>query len=410
MLLPMFENLVNQDIKKIISSDIESKTLPGALLYSGPEACGKLTAGLETARILSCHNNPQGKWQCQCPSCMQHKSLINSNLMLLGPRDCSLEICAAKETFLNALSVKQPYLDAARYLFLRSIRKLTLRFNGILWQGSKDLNKIGSLIEDINENLELLDFPRQLPSFDECTKVCDKLEKLALKLEDDFLYDSIPVDQIRNMEEWAHIKSEEGKKTVIIENADRMALSVRNALLKILEEPPADCQFILLTSKKNAIMQTILSRVRCYNFSERSLDQQNNVITRVFHKENANISINDFLLTYLPVPPQKIKEEAQNFYDCMACRQIPDSSEIIKNCGNFNPRLELKLFLNYLAQFQRKIIYSQNGCEASAQCMEVFRQCWDNITLYNQSLLSAFEILVRDMSAINVSREGVFKQ
>ena len=35
--------------------------------------------------------------------------------------------------------------------------------------------------------------------------------------------------------------SEEGKKTIIIENADRMQTSVRNALLKILEEPPEDC-------------------------------------------------------------------------------------------------------------------------------------------------------------------------
>ena len=51
-----------------------------------------------------------------------------------------------------------------------------------------------------------------------------------------------------------------------------MSESVRNALLKILEEPPSDCNFILLTSKRNAILPTILSRVRTYEFKNRSLN------------------------------------------------------------------------------------------------------------------------------------------
>ena len=56
----MLENLVNQDVKNNIISDIKNNTLPGSILYSGPEASGKLTAALETARILSCHVQPKG--------------------------------------------------------------------------------------------------------------------------------------------------------------------------------------------------------------------------------------------------------------------------------------------------------------------------------------------------------------
>ena len=406
----MLENLVNQDVKNNIISDIKNNTLQGSILYSGPEASGKLTAALETARILSCHAQPKGKWTCECFSCLQHKSLICSNLMILGPRDCSLEIAAAKDTFLKALKANESYLAATRYLFLRSIRKLTLRFNGILWQGNKDLNKIGSLIEEINENLEVLDFPRQLPAFEEVEKICGELEKQTLKLEDDFLYDAIPVDQIRNMETWAHIKSEEGKKTVIIENADRMAVSVRNALLKILEEPPADCVFILLTSKRNAIMQTILSRVRTYNFAMRTPEQQKDVITRVFHNAYFNGSLNDYLLTYLPVPPVEVNKQAKIFYESVANRKNPDLAGIVKGCNNFYPRLELRIFLNSIALQQRQIIRIQNGAEASAECMKLLRDCWDNITMYNQTAVSAMEILLRDMSHINVMREGVFAQ
>lgn len=404
----MFENLVNQEAGKLLAADIRHNRLPGAILFSGSEASGKLTAALETARILSCHENPQGKWLCECPSCLQHKSLICSNLMLMGPRDCSLEISAAAKTFTDAHFINAKFIDAARYLFLRSVRKLTLRFNGILWEGDSSLNKIGSLIEEINENLEVLDFPRELPDITEVKKICEEISKLCNKLEEDFLYDSIPINQVRNMEAWAHIKTEEGRKTVIIENADRMQTSVRNALLKILEEPPEDVVFILLTSKRNAIMQTILSRVRTYNFADRTLNQQREVITRVFHNEDFSGSINDYLLTYLPVTPSEIKGQARVFYNSVANRQICNIEEIVKKCEKFNPRIELRLFLSNIAAFTKPLLNSQTGTEAAAQTMQLLRNCSDNITLYNQSPASALEILMRDMFALNNTYGGVF--
>lgn len=404
----MFENLVNQEAGKLLAADIRHNRLPGAILFSGSEASGKLTAALETARILSCHENPQGKWLCECPSCLQHKSLICSNLMLMGPRDCSLEISAAAKTFTDAHFINAKFIDAARYLFLRSVRKLTLRFNGILWEGDSSLNKIGNLIEEINENLEVLDFPRELPDITEVKKICEEISKLCIKLEEDFLYDSIPINQVRNMEAWAHIKTEEGRKTVIIENADRMQTSVRNALLKILEEPPEDVVFILLTSKRNAIMQTILSRVRTYNFADRTLDQQQEVIQRVFHNDDFNGSINDYLLTYLPVTPSEIKGQARGFYNSVANRQICNIEEIVKKCEKFNPRIELRLFLSNIAAFTKPLLNSQAGTEAAAQTMQLLRNCSDNITLYNQSPASALEILMRDMFALNNTYGGVF--
>ena len=404
----MYENLVNQECSKLLSHDIKKEKLPGAILFAGPEASGKLTAALETARILSCHEKPQGKWICECPSCLQHKALVCSNLMLMGPRDCSLEIAAAAKTFTEAYFINAKYIDATRYLFLRSVRKLTLRFNGILWEGDSNLNKIGSIIEEINEYLEQLDFPRELPDVTEVKKICEEISKLCIKLEDDFLYDSIPINQVRNMEAWAHIKSEEGRKTVIIENAERMQVSVRNALLKILEEPPEDVVFILLTSKRNAIMETILSRVRTYNFTNRTIEQQREVIQRVFHNDNFTGNLNDYLLTYLPVSPSEIKNQARIFYNSVANRQICNIEEIVKKCDKFNPRIELRLFLSNIAAFTKPLMNTQAGSEAAARAMQLLRNCSDNITLYNQSPVSALEILLRDMFALNNSFGGVF--
>lgn len=393
----MFENLVNQEAGKEIISDIKNNLMPSAVLFSGNEASGKLTAALETARINSCHEIPHGKWMCKCPSCLKHKALTCQNLMLLGPRDCALEIGAAKKAFLEAIKNNVSYQEAARYLFLRSIRKLTLRFNEILWQGESNLSKVGTFMESINENLEIIDFPHDLPAFDELEKICDDLQKQSLKLETEYLYDSIPINQIRNMEEWAHIKSEEGKKTIIIENADRMQTSVRNALLKILEEPPEDCVFILLTSKRNAIMQTILSRVRTYNFRERSIENQKDVITRVFHNETFDGTINQYLLNFLAISPSEIKSIANDFYSAIINKNIIDISAMVKKCDNFIPRVELKLFLNEIANCMKPMMKTQKGCEICATAMDNFRNCWDNITMYNQTPSSALEILYKEM-------------
>jgi DNA polymerase-3 subunit gamma/tau len=211
------------------------------------------------------------------------------------------------------------------------------------------------------------------------------------------------------MEEWAHIKSDEGKKTIIIENADSMLASVRNALLKILEEPPEDCVFILLTSKRNAMMQTILSRVRTYSFKDRTQEVQKQVITRVFHDEKFNGTINGYLLTFLPIPPAQIKILADDFCNAISLRRIIDCNTLAKNNSNFSPRIEFRLFLHYIAVHYRGLLHSAAGAEAGAKIMQLLRQCYENVTSYNQTPGAALEILFRDMSMINVQNGGILR-
>jgi len=405
----MYENLVYQDVTKLLIKDINSNSLPGAILFSGEESSGKLSAALETSRILSCSNRGIKSFNCECTSCLQSKALTTNNLMLLGPRDCFLEIQAAKQSFLNAYKENASYLNATRYLFLRSIRKLTLRFNPILWKGDSDLSKIAVLLDQINENLELLDFPRELPDFSSLEKLCDELVKDTTSLENSYLYASIPVSQIRNLEDWCRIKSEEGKKTIIIENADRMLESVRNALLKILEEPPADCIFILLTSKRNAIMQTILSRVRTYNFKNRLISEQQCVIKRVFHNEYFNGSINDYLLTFLPVSPLQIKDVAKNFIGSIVNRNVIDCSELNNNLNKMVPKKIFHLFLIEIINFQKKLLGFEQGVMISSKVLKSVQQCWDNYNIYNLSSTAALEILYKELSILNAQNGGILK-
>ena len=407
----MFENLVGQDASQYIISDIRKGTFPGAVLFSGNNASGKLTAALETARVLSCTaKEKRGSWNCTCPSCLRHKALNCTNVLLMGPRECFLEIEAAKDIFIKACKDNVSYKPAARYLYLRSVRKLTLRFSGVLYQGENNLNKIGTLISEINENMEKIDYPHELPDFNEIVTTCDEINKLSLELESEYLYTSIPINQVRNMETWAHIKPEEGKKVIIIENADRMQNNVRNALLKILEEPPADCIFILLTSRRNAVLPTILSRVRTYNFKDRTLDVQNQVIQRVFHNDDFKGQISEYLLAQLPVPAEKIRSEAEAFVKSIVAGNIPDVQAVIKTCAKFEPKITLKIFLQHISAFNKNLLKTSQGCEAAAELIKIVQNCYDNCNSYNQSVQQALETLIRDIARVNIIYERVISQ
>ncbi len=405
----MFDNVLHQNSINQLRHDIISDNFPGAVLFSGDVASGKLTCALETARILSCTGEKKGHWLCNCPSCLQHKALVNQNLLLLGPRDCTPEIAAASKAFVNASYNSARYLIAARYLFLRSVRKLTQRFNPILWQGDDKISKIASLTSEIDEELEPLDFTYELPESEKLEKSCAKILELCQKLENSFLYNSIPISQIRNMSVWAHLKSIEGKKTVIIENADRMLESVRNALLKILEEPPEDTVFILTTSRRNAVMPTILSRVRNYPFSNRSLEEQKEVISRVFHDEAFPGTIDEFLLQFLSVTPAELRENAKKYVYGIVNSPLPEISSVIKACGGFDPVVMLKIFLSGIQECSRKLLSTPAGAAAASELSEVVKNTWNNVTVYNQSVQASLEILMRDISKINKIHGNIIK-
>lgn len=52
------------------------------------------------------------------------------------------------------------------------------------------------------------------------------------------------------------------KKVYLLYNFDEVNKTVENKLLKTIEEPPADCMFILLVSNTNKLLQTTLSRTQ----------------------------------------------------------------------------------------------------------------------------------------------------
>ncbi len=73
----------------------------------------------------------------------------------------------------------------------------------------------------------------------------------------------IKVEAIRRLIHFSGLSaSQGGRKVCLIQQADRMNLSAANALLKTLEEPPADTVFILLADDAGRLPATIRSRCR----------------------------------------------------------------------------------------------------------------------------------------------------
>jgi DNA polymerase-3 subunit gamma/tau len=112
----------------------------------------------------------------------------------------------------------------------------------------------------------------------------------------------------------------------------------------------------------------------------------------------------------LPVSFSEIQQIAADFYRTIASSNIPNVAQTVKNCANFEPRIELRIFLETIALCQKPLLMNPNGSEAASESVKVLRQCWENVTLFNQSPTSALEILVKDLSKINVTHNKIFSK
>ncbi|PYQ95943.1 MAG: hypothetical protein DMF96_20390 [Acidobacteria bacterium] len=72
---------------------------------------------------------------------------------------------------------------------------------------------------------------------------------------------AIRIDQVREIVDRAAYRPFEGRRrVVIIDGADALVTAAQHALLKTLEEPPPSSVFILVTSRPDTLLATVLSR------------------------------------------------------------------------------------------------------------------------------------------------------
>ena len=95
------------------------------------------------------------------------------------------------------------------------------------------------------------------------------------------------VDDVRNIIQQAKTKSLDSEyKIFIIDECHALSNSAWQAMLKIIEEPPAKSIFIFCTTNPERIPKTILSRVQRYDFNRISTEGIVNRLKYILEQEN----------------------------------------------------------------------------------------------------------------------------
>ena len=199
-----WEQVIGQErVKKTLQSAISHQRLSHAYFFWGGGGVGKDALAIEFARTLLCHT--QTVTACGvCPSCKKMETLQHPNLKLIFP----------------------------------------------LPGGDSDKNEKSDDGEGLENDV-----------FEEVRR------QTAEKAGNPYFHIDIPkarfilIRSIRQIKKESSMTgAEQGKKIFIIFDADAMNDASANSLLKVLEEPLEGVHFLLVSSRKDAVKPTIISR------------------------------------------------------------------------------------------------------------------------------------------------------
>jgi len=91
--------------------------------------------------------------------------------------------------------------------------------------------------------------------------VTNDIDRFLEEIKADFILrkDEIKIDDINEIKQKAYI-ADKNKKLIVLA-AEKFNVFAQNALLKLIEEPPKNVDFLIVTNSKYTLLDTILSRV-----------------------------------------------------------------------------------------------------------------------------------------------------
>ena len=105
------------------------------------------------------------------------------------------------------------------------------------------------------------------------------------------------VDSVRQIRDDAFVVPNESDcKVYILKNGQNMNDQAQNAILKILEEPPSYVFFIILTTSRSTMLETVLSRVQTYSLLSTEEELTDKEIQAVQNFVKALLNVNEIAL------------------------------------------------------------------------------------------------------------------
>jgi len=246
---------------------------------------------------------------------------------------------------------------------LKKIIKKKSFANGYIFYGAEGVGKKQTALKFIKEI-----FKQSSPSENVEEKITNNNHPDFLTIEPDFLFatkssgssnlektiksgsEIIKIDQIRNIKSFLGQKSiYSGKKIILIIDAHLLNEAASNCLLKTLEEP-SNGIFILLTSKLNLLLDTIISRCQIVRFRSFSRKQIKSILKEYLDTSKLNINtklkFEDLINSANGSPNQLLKniEIWNDFSDEIISKldsPIKNSLEILEISKSISEKLEI---------------------------------------------------------------------
>ncbi|KGG01259.1 MULTISPECIES: DNA polymerase III subunit delta' [Prochlorococcus] len=255
------------------------------------------------------------------------------------------------------------FLNEEVNTFLKKIIKNKSLANGYIFYGAEGLGKKQTALQFIkeifkqsspNKNIEERITNNNHPDF----LIIEPDSLLATKSSESFDLEKtiksgseiIKIAQIRNIKTFLSQKSiNSEKKIVLITDAHLLNEAASNCLLKTLEEP-SNGIFILLTSKLNLLLDTIISRCQIIRFRSFSSKQINLILKEYLDTSkleiNAKLKFEDLINSANGSPNQLLKniEIFNNFSDEIINKldyPIKNSLEILEISKSISEKLEI---------------------------------------------------------------------
>ena len=255
------------------------------------------------------------------------------------------------------------FLNEEANTFLKSIIKNKSLANGYIFYGAEGLGKKQTALQFIKEI-----FKQSSPSENVEERITNNNHPDFLIIEPNSLLSTkssgssdlektvksgseiIKIAQIRNIKTFLSQKSiNSEKKIVLIIDAHLLNEAASNCLLKTLEEP-SNGIFILLTSKLNLLLDTIISRCQIVRFRSFSSKQIKSILKEYLDtsksKINANLKFEDLINSANGSPNQLLKniEIWNDFSDEIISKldfPIKNSLEILEISKLISEKLEI---------------------------------------------------------------------